>query len=139
VLDADSLAMPPETETTVVWPPDGRRDVPLRFQPELPNPVPGEDQGEWGYPVTLQTWAGWAGLKQRVTLELHEGAEGGALVDCWISTPSKPTNPELVPTNAWCLIPKRALRPSTRYTAVARIHLPEPGEKVVWSFRTGSR
>jgi hypothetical protein len=117
----------------VVWPVDGATDVPLRFQPELPNPVPGADQSEWGYPITLQSLLS----DQSLTMSLHVGTEDGAEVECHLSTPWKPTNERLAPVDAACLIPKRPLKPSTTYTVVA-LNLAE-GAREVWSFRTAKR
>jgi hypothetical protein len=135
VLDVASMVAPTEVPTSVVWPHDGQRDVPTRFRPELPNPVPDADQSEWGYPVTLQVFAPEAvkyGLD--VQVRLHEGDVKGAEVDCHFSSPSKPTNPILAPENAFCLIPKAPLKPSTLYTAVAT--WPAGGKTLRWSFRT---
>jgi hypothetical protein len=129
------MVAPTETPTSVVWPPDGHRDVPTRFRPELPNPVPDADQSEWGYPVTLQVFAPEAvkyGLD--VQVRLHEGDVKGIEVDCHFSSPSKPTNPIVAPENAFCLIPKAPLKPNTLYTALAT--WPAGGKTLRWSFRT---
>jgi hypothetical protein len=135
LLDAGSLCAPPELQETVLWPPDGARDVPVAFVPELPNPVPGENQSAFGYPVTLQTWLGTSDIGQRATLTLHEGGETGAEVPCHLSSPDAPTNPDLAPRNAWCLIPKHHLKAATRYTVVAEIAV--DGGRKTWSFTTG--
>ena len=130
VLDSGTLSAPAERECTVVWPASGATEVTLSFAPELPNPVPGEDQSEWGYPVTLQAF-------QRTDtweMELSEGLAGGTPVDCHFSSPLAPTNPILAPAGAYCLIPKQRLRPNTRYTVVARS---SDDESLTWSFTTG--
>lgn len=118
VLDADSLRAPWIYDAVIVWPYDGMSDVPTRFVPELPNPVPGADQSRFGFPITLQA--------PRLDPEF-EGCDielalfqGETPVECHVSTPSKPTNIELAPRGAWCLIPKSPLIDGRRYTVRAR-------------------
>jgi hypothetical protein len=129
VLDASSLCAPRGYQSFVLWPYDGMKDVPLRFQPELPNPVPGEDQSRWGYPITLQLgdWSTREGANPAagVRVTLHAGASPSVPeVPCHVSTPSAPSNRELAPADTWCLIPKAPLAKGTTYTIVVRI----PGE-----------
>jgi hypothetical protein len=130
VLDSGSFVAPRATPWHVAWPPDGASDVPLRFCPELPNPVPGEDQSKFGYPITLQ---GAIDRDVPVTMRLCEGGRDGREVPCWFSSPMAPTNPELAPRGSFCLIPKAPLRAATRYTVV--VTRPPQGE-LVWSWRT---
>jgi hypothetical protein len=133
VLDALSLRERwTSDEWFVLWPPDGMKDVPTRFVPELPNPVPGEKQSTWGYPITIQ-----GGLTdKRLTMKLFEGGKaGGTEIPCHLSTPWAPTNIELAPDEAACLIPKSRLKPGATYTVLVT-HLPE-GKSMQWSFRTG--
>ena len=59
------------------------------------------------------------------------------LVPCHLSTPWNPTNPELAPDGAACLIPKTALKPATTYTVEARGLT--GGRMLRWSFRSGRR
>ena len=119
-----------------MWPPPDATGVPRRFNPELPNPVPGADQSAWGYPITLQLLQ--SAPDDSVRLSLHEGSSaGGDAVDCHLSTPDEPTNPDLAPADVWCLIPKAHLKPRTTYTVVAR-DAPFAGhETIQWSFTTG--
>jgi hypothetical protein len=129
VLDMSSLVRPAGEPMQVVWPPDGARNVPRNFHAgEIPHPVPGEDQTKWGYPITLQFF----GVKDtpRCSLELWQG---GTRVECHLSTPSEPTNPELAPAGAFCLIPMRTLKPQTTYRVVAKT----PSRTWDWSFATG--
>jgi hypothetical protein len=135
VLDSGSMVAPFQYVTEVMWPPPRGQGVPRRFAPELPNPVPGADQSGWGYPVTLQLFR-HEGVPD-VVLTLYEGREpGGPAVDCHYSTPQAPTNPELAPDGAYCLIPKAHLKPGTTYTVVARGVPDEPDLR--WSFTTGN-
>jgi hypothetical protein len=133
VLDSGSLARPVAGPWHVVWPYDGMTDVPTHFSPELPNPVPGADQSAFGYPITLQIHAG-AGPPRTITLELREGGPKGAEVACHVSTPSQPSNPDLSLSDAWCLIPKAPLKPSTAYAVTAKW---SETRKISWSFKTG--
>jgi hypothetical protein len=136
VLDSGSIVRPLAGPWHVVWPYDGMTDVPVHFSfPELPNPVPGVDQSTFGYPVTLQTGAytGTAALPT-IALELREGGEKGPEVICHVSTPAKPSNPDLSPSDAWCLVPKAPLKPSTTYFARATW---SNGRKFSWTFKTG--
>ncbi len=134
VLDSGSMVAPFPRVTEVVWPPRKGKDVPRRFQAELPHPVPGEDQSTWGYPVTLQLVSYEGEIEVAMQL-LCGDRKTGTPVDCHYSTPQQPTNPEIAPEGAYCLIPKAVLAPNTRYTVVAASKAFD--EDVVWSFTTG--
>jgi cysteine-rich secretory family protein len=135
VLDAGSIVISPWYEKAVLWPPDKAKDVPTQFQPEIPNPVPGEDQSSWGYPVTLQVWGKDGDAVGTVTMSLHPKRRAARAVPAHFSTPGRPTNPDLAPRNAYCLIPKQPLRPGTRYVVAAEID--GPTKVIVWEFTTG--
>jgi hypothetical protein len=137
VLDVESLVAPPEKPVWVAWPPAGAKDVPRRFIPEMPNPVEGEDQATWGYPVTLQFFS--CPTDPDVRLRLYVGSRrGGTEVPCHVSTPNTPTNPRLAPTGAFCLMPKQTLAAGTTYT-VAVDGWPADLKGADWTFTTGSR
>ncbi len=134
VLDSGSMVAPAAFQSRVTWPARGMRDVPRRFRPELPNPVPGEDQSKWGYPVTLQVPYANVGLDVRMTL--YEGnSSKGKSVDCHYSSPLHPTNPQLAPAASFCLIPKRHLAAGTTY--LVSVTGLENGETFAWTFTTG--
>jgi hypothetical protein len=122
----------------VVWPPPDAVDVPSRFQAELPQPIPGEDESKMGYPITFQL--GYAvDTRPKVTLALHAGNADGRPVACWFASPDAPTNPKMAPDDAWCLIPKDPLL-SGKYTVSGSIEI--TGEMAVqgtieWSFKCG--
>lgn len=140
VLDTGSIVRAFDTGWEVVWPPDGRKDVPRRFVPELPSPVPGLDQGKWGYPITLQMGPRANQSQPEVVMTLREGAVDGREVECLFSSPQAPGNPALVPGLAWCLIPTEALQPGTTYHVQAELRsgeLAAGGTTMQWSFRTG--
>jgi uncharacterized protein YkwD len=138
VLDSGSLVDEWATRAYVTWPPNKAKGVPLRFEPELPNPVPGQSQATMGYPVTLQVTVdgGQPGIVMRLT-------KGGAEVPCWFTAPHAPLNPELVPAGAYCLIPKAPLAPNSEYTVHAEKLVEETAAGTViprnltWRFRTG--
>jgi hypothetical protein len=135
VLDAGSLVAPTERPTWVPWPPKSGAGMPRRFPGELPNPVPDADQSNWGYPVTLQFFG--LAAEADVQMRLCVGAKRGAVdVPCHWSTPQKPTNAELAPAGAFCLIPKAPLAANTTYT-VAVDGWPKDCAGADWSFTTG--
>lgn len=137
VLDSGSLVGPSEKVCFVPWPPANSKDMPRRFPGELPNPVPGEDQSQWGYPVTLQFFE--FAEEADVQMRLYAGGKrGGAQVPCWYSTPKKPTNTELAPAGAFCLIPKTPLAANTLYT-VAVDGWPKDAGGTDWTFTTGAK
>jgi hypothetical protein len=136
VLDTSSLVAPYWGEAWVVWPASGANDVPLKFQPELPNPVPGENQSAWGYPITLQAYWGVQKSSRTIELTLYLGKDSsGDPVACHYITPTKPFFKKHAPADAYCLIPKATLKSGEDYTVVARC--PETDEKQTWSFTTG--
>ena len=137
VLDAGSLVgKVMQVDMIVAWPPDKARKIPRRFNPELPNPVPGEDQRAWGYPVTLQCFVREDSSVPVVTrMTLHQGGRDGPVVPCWYSSPTAPSNPLLAPADTYCLIPKAHLGSGTRYHVRAEFEgWPHRKE---WSFQTG--
>ncbi len=138
VLDVGSMVSPSEEDPIVIaWPPSGAKSVPLRFNPEMPNPVPGVDQTTLGYPVTLQFFGEFENPPD-VTLELFAGSSAtGAPLPAYVSTPSTPTNPITAPKRAFCLMPKSNLRGSATYTVRAS-GMPD-GKTKTWSFRTAAK
>jgi uncharacterized protein YkwD len=140
VIDVQSFVTPPESQWVVVWPAADMKDVPTDFAngvKELPNPVPSEPDQDFGYPVTLQL--GQTDPKQpspEISLRVFEGKEIDAAKEIkgWLSTPSKPSNPDSPTPNAWCFIPKGELKPGTTYTCSAEWYV--GGKKLIWSFKT---
>jgi len=120
----------------VVWPVGDAKGVPTGFVAELPNPVPGENQRQLGYPITLQAW--WGGgtdAEHAIEMRLFRGRRtDDPEVPCWFLTPDAPLFEELAPDGAYCLIPKSKLKPRTRYTVEAVSTT--AGRRHVWSFTT---
>lgn len=136
VLDCGSFVQPKTDNSFVAWPYDGQQKVPTRFVPELPNPVPGQDQAAFGYPITLQTGLESPGAEVApvVRMKLSLGNEKGAEVDCWFTSPQQPLNPALAPSGSYCLIPKKALQSGATYCVVAE--WTDGSRRVVWTFST---
>lgn len=135
VCDSGSLVGPFHVDIPIVCPYDGERNVPLSFAPELPNPVPGEEQSAWGYPITVQLPPAEGVDASEPEFVLRRGGANGDEVECHVSTPQRPTNPDLAPQSAYCLIPKRTLDRNTTYhvtfTPANRSYAKR------WSFMTG--
>lgn len=134
VMDTGSLLNEYQGPAHVKWPHEGQRDVPLAWQPELPNPVPDEDQSGWGYPITIQSYWGPEGQDASIVMSLFEGDEP---VDCHFISPTTAKFDRLIPANAYCLIPKDRLDANTTYRVVAEV--PELEETWAWTFQTGSK
>lgn len=137
VLDAKSLVAPLADAWLVVWPAPQATDVPRSFSTELPNPVPDADQRRFGYCVTVQRSAR---IQDDDTaageITLREGGPDGPPVDGYLTTPTRPLNPDLVPPDAYAFIPGAKLKARTAYHATFRIGDDKPFS---WSFTTGSR
>lgn len=130
VLDAGSLVEAGHSKGLILWPPHDTKGVPTSFELELPNPVPGLDEKQFGYPVTLQVF----GLEVTYKMKLVRGQKAdGPEVACHFSSPGHPTNLDCNPAGAYCLIPKSPLEGHTKYTVVAEA---SDGTSVVWSFTT---
>lgn len=136
VLDAISMVDPllSQYDIVVAWPYDGMPDAPTRFRPEMPNPVPGEDQAQFGYPITLQCTERSSGLPLDVRMVLRLGGERGKEVPCWWSSPSQPSNELLAPSNAFCLIPKAPLQKRKTYWVQAEFVGED--QRLEWTFKT---
>lgn len=134
VLDAETLVLPDDRPYAVLWPYHGMSGVPLGFAPEMPSPVPGEDQSSWGYPVTMQVYLGGIEPRYEMSLFVERTADDLHEVPCFFSTPARPTNPVLAPANAFCLIPKARLEPRTTYRVVARDL--RTADEMKWQFKT---
>jgi hypothetical protein len=135
ILDCASMCGAAPYAMDVVWPASGATGVPLQFAPELPNPVPKEDQSNLGYPITLQCFfPDQERHGTEVAMRLFVGSEKGAEVECWYSTPEKPTNEVLAPADTYCLMPKAHLKPATKYFVIAEWQ--KGGKSLKWVFTT---
>jgi hypothetical protein len=133
VLDVSSLVVKPWLDYVVVWPAADASDVPRRFSPELPNPVPDQDQSTFGYPITVQLFFRDAKNATRLTMEvaLDDGHTAPPLAGYFLS-PEAPLFANLAPKDAWCFIPKAPLAKKARYKVAATW----TGGAKTWSFTT---
>ncbi len=148
VMDMSSLAAPYRGAYTVVYPYDGQTGIPTAFAGnEFPDPIPepGKDVVEeelYGYPITIQSNpVDERGESVDIMMKLFEGKDAKVEVECFLSTPNTPTNPEIAPNDAWCLIPKSALKPKIEYKVVAEWRnsnkkTTSAGRRMEWTFRT---
>jgi hypothetical protein len=115
VMDMGSLAAPYDKPYVVVYPYDGQTDVETAFLgDEHPDPVPNGPPGSvneaelYGNPITIQTNpADERGETVDISMKLFEGKDGKKEVECFFSTPNKPTNPESAP--AGCCSERRRI------------------------------
>jgi hypothetical protein len=134
VLDALNGLGPGKDAPVVVYPADGQADVPLRFFPEIPDPLPDSADKKAGYPVTAMFSEGALVKDAKASLKDAAGNE----VPCWLSSPEKPAAADYQ-RNTVGLIPKQPLRPSTAYTvAVAAVVRGKPWLRT-WTFTTASK
>ena len=109
------------------WPPHESRELPSRHAPVGPDPVPGVDTAELGYPVTFTL----SSAHGQPLVELSMTGPDG-VVDCWYTSPLAPLNPDHVPRGVYALIPKEPLTSGRQYDVTASW-----GEyEVQWSFIT---
>jgi len=130
-LDASSLVIE-SGKKEVAFPFPGQESVPCSFWAggEAPEPVPGVQSASLGFPVTLQLFGGeWNGPD----LNFFLLNSAGDVVECYFSGPNNPLFPDLVPLNAYCLLPKVPLQEGMEYVAVAML-----GQVTIkeWAFQT---
>ena len=136
VLDASSLVVDLWKDHEVLWPAPDALAVPRAFAPEIPNPLPGVELADLGYPITVQLFFRDQRAKVAMEMALFEGADLAPenSVPCWYLTPDAPRFANLAPENAWCLIPEKTLKARTRYT----VHASWGSRTCTWGFTTGS-
>jgi hypothetical protein len=101
----------PDLPLAVAYPPPGARGVPVAWlDTETPDPVPHGAGGVFGYPVTLDFPT--VNRLGPTTLVLLQGTR---VVPAFVVGPGRG---DLAP-NQVALVPRRALRPHTRYTVVS--------------------
>jgi hypothetical protein len=94
----------------VAFPADGQHDVPTKFVPEVPNPIPSSATA--GYPFTLQFPIGDKLVDVAATFL---DGDGNA-VPFYLSSPEKPASASHAQRGLVGVIPQRPLRAATRYT-----------------------
>lgn len=98
-----------EDTQEVLYPADGQSNVPLKFQKEMPDPIPGG--GVAGYPVTAMFPEDWN--CSSLTGTITDGA--GNAVPVHSSCPEKPAKRGFPQDGTLCLIPQKVLNPGTTY------------------------
>ncbi len=121
----------------VFYPAPDQRGVPLHFPigGEEPNPIPDDNTGKAGYPIT-------ASFPQNNPLRASSGTltdAAGRDVPAWFSSPELPANAKFVKHQGTtvCLIPKAPLRPNATYEVVLRGRLGDQPWEKAWKFTTG--
>lgn len=110
VLDAGDTSGT-DVKPQVTMPRDGQEGVPTHFSGnEVPNPIPADEDGQAGYPITIVFAPGRQVKNVAVSFERFEGPE----VDHYLSTPQAPVVSGHQ-GNAICLIAHDPLQALTRY------------------------
>lgn len=123
-------------EKAIVFPVAGQTDVPLKFAPEYPPPIPEKNENNAGYPVTITFEDGT--VVREVTATLEDGAKKELPV--WLSTPEKPAGGHgAFQRFTICMIAQRPLKPSTTYTVNVKATVNKKEWSQSWSFTTAKK
>lgn len=133
VLDATNGLGPTKDSTVVLYPAEDQKDVPLRFVPEIPDPIP-DRVGPSGFPVTAIFAEG--ALVKDVKASLKDAA--GDDVPVSLSSPEKPAAADYQ-RNTVGLIPVKPLRPRTAYTVTIAAQVRGKAWLKTWTFTTADR
>jgi hypothetical protein len=134
VLDATNGTGPGKDAPVVIYPADGQADVPLRFSPEIPDPIPESADKKAGYPATAVFAEGALVKDVKASIKDASGAE----VPFWLSSPEKPAAADYQ-RNTVGLIPKEPLRPATAYTVtIAAVVRGKPWLRT-WTFTSAAK
>ena len=121
----------------VFYPAADQQDVPLNFPSggEEPNPIPVDNNGRAGYPVT----AFFANDKAPKDASGKLTDANGDEVPCWFSSQEKLANAKFanLQGNTICLIPQEPLHPHTTYRVQMQGELAGKAWEKKWSFKTG--
>jgi uncharacterized protein YkwD len=138
VLDVNSGRERAPRPHAVYCPSPDETNVPLSFPNggETPNPIPDDEDGRAGYPVTASFPDGEAPTSASGKLTDDKGAE----VRCWFSSAAKPANPmhAKLQGNTICLIPEDPLLPSRTYHVHLQGMVAGKAWEKRWKFTTGS-
>jgi uncharacterized protein YkwD len=130
----------PPFETTalagaIAFPAPGQSRVPLWFPGnEMPDPLPEAKHKLAGYPITVT----FPSRKRVESVAGHLNETGKGAVEVWLSSPEKPANPMFASSQQGtiCLIAKRPLKPSTRYTVEVTATMDGRPWSATWGFTT---
>jgi len=118
---------------TVLYPPPGARNVPLRFIRETPDPISGIYGA--GYPVTVQLNPA---LYHQAALRVFRLFDSrGRRIKAKVITAGSDPNHKLLPGD-FALIPLKKLLPNHRYRVEFEVSTDRGTVRKSWHFRTGS-
>jgi uncharacterized protein YkwD len=122
----------------VFYPAPDQVEVPLSFPivGEEPNPIPDDEDGKAGYPVTA--FFPHDAAPTKASGKLTDGV--GKEIPCWFSSREKPANPSLnagFQGTTICLIAKDPLQPNTTYHVHLQGELAGAPWDKKWQFTTG--
>lgn len=117
----------------VLCPAPAQRDVPLRFAPEMPDPISGDRDA--GFPVTA--YFGTKKLKMTTGSIAPLGKDGkpSAALDCYPFDPEKSGN-MVAYQKVVCLIPKDPLAGGTTYRVQMTVEVDGTVRELAWDFTT---
>lgn len=134
VLDATNGLGPGRDASVVVYPADGQKDVPRRFEAEIPDPIPDSVDKKAGFPVTATFSEGALVKDVKASLKDGEGKE----VAIWLSSPEKPAASDYQ-RNTVGLIAQDPLKPATTYTATIAARVTGKAWLRTWTFTTSEK
>lgn len=134
VLDSTNGMGPGRDALVVIYPADGQKDVPLRFTPEIPDPIPESPDKKAGYPVTAIFSEGALVKDAKALIKDPAGNE----LSVWVSTPEKPAAADYQ-RNTIGLITQEPLKPSTVYTVTMSARVTGKAWLKTWSFTTAGK
>lgn len=134
VLDATNGLGPGRDAPVVLYPADGQKDVPRRFEAEIPDPIPESPDKKAGFPVTAMFSEGALVKDVKASLKDGEGKE----VAIWLSSPEKPAAADYQ-RNTVGLIAQEPLKPSTTYAVTIAARVTGKPWLRTWSFTTAEK
>ena len=134
VLDATNGLGPGRDAPVVIYPADGQKDVPRRFEPEIPDPIPESVDKKAGFPVTATFSEGALVKDVKASLKDADGKD----VAIWMSSPEKPAASDYQ-RNTVGLIAQEPLKPATTYTVAIAARVTGKPWLRTWSFTTAEK
>ena len=102
-----------------LWPKDGAKDIPLRYQVERPNPLKGVDMSSMGYPISLDLYDLQSIDLTKVKVELFEGKPSRNIsVQGRLICSSDINQQACLPSREFAFFPENFLKPNKKYTVV---------------------
>ena len=134
VLDATNGMGAGKDAPVVIYPADGQKDVPLKFTPEIPDPIPESPDKKAGYPVTAIFSEGALIKDAKAMIKDPAGTE----LAVWVSSPEKPAAADYQ-RNTIGLIAQEPLKPSTLYTVTMAARVTGKPWLKTWTFTTAGK